>query len=201
MTKPKSYRTLAFPDNLSFLRELATVPGRDDTVETNLLPLGDAITFRKRTYAWRKALRLELTGDTPSEAQEYLHDRIGPRATSEWLAYLTLSLRPLHTDPCRVVGRIGRPAYGPDILFADLQAAGIEQSLAIIRAAASQAGVSPPSKSPAPSSGAGVSAEELEELARDLRCDPTLLQARAYDLLGDRLPHETIIEILRSEFA
>lgn len=126
--KPKSFRD-AKPDVLALLGELARAPSRDASVASRPGTRGEALGFRQRLYAWRRAMLNELSflsSHSPAEAargavaQEWLQAQLGPRATKAWLDLTTFAAEgALISDFWIVRARLARPMAGPDLTFAD----------------------------------------------------------------------------------
>lgn len=106
-------------DVFTFIRDLAHLEGRDDTLRTRTITNGQAMKFRQRCYGWRRAIILELL-DTSSDYHKrfatYIYETMGPRVTKAWLESTKFTVK--SDGPGYVVeALVERPAYGDDLAW------------------------------------------------------------------------------------
>lgn len=114
-------------DTIAFLSDLASLPGRDNALQTGVLTAYDAHSFRLRIYKFRKML-LEHMRDPESEdakrATLWAEVIIGPRGTNvQWWQLATFRVEAAGVPardgkPGRIlIAQIKRPVYGPDLVW------------------------------------------------------------------------------------
>lgn len=130
-------------DVISFIGECARAPNRNTEIRSNEVPWGLAWAFRRRIYTWRHSVLETLANvetDAWKQCTQHIEGACGKRVNAEWLDLLAFKVERIPgTDNACVVAFLKPVCHGPDIRFADLDAAetaaGVEAFKQMLRAA------------------------------------------------------------------
>jgi hypothetical protein len=120
------YRERATDDVIRFIYDAAHLPTRNDEIATPNLPKAIAYAFRKRLYYWKRSVldtMAKVETDEQRECIAFVTNGCGKRVNAEWLNLLGFRVDETGDGTYRVVAFLKPICYGPDIVFADQEAA------------------------------------------------------------------------------